>query len=202
MFLIAGLGNPGSSYQNNRHNIGFMAIDSLAHEYGFSPERKRFQGYVRQGSLTRLKQGPLQVLTLKPGTYMNESGRSVGEVARFYKIPSHHIFVFHDELDLPFGKLRVKQGGGAAGHNGLKSVIQHIGADFIRVRMGIGHPGSKDRVTPYVLSDFSKQEKVYVDTWLHACSTALAFLVTGKGTKFQDQTHQNMNRIQMKLMTS
>ena len=158
MFLVVGLGNPGSGYAANRHNIGFMAADELVRRYSFGPWRKKFQGQISEGELNGQK-----VLVLKPETFMNLSGQSVGEVLRFYKIPVENVIVLHDELDLPPGKLRVKRGGGHGGHNGLRSIDAHCGKEYRRVRLGIGHPGDKSRVHGHVLGDFSKAEQ---DGWL------------------------------------
>ncbi|MCC6597922.1 MAG: aminoacyl-tRNA hydrolase [Alphaproteobacteria bacterium] len=159
MWLLAGLGNPGEKYLRNRHNVGFMVIDAIADHFEFPSFRARFQGQIAEGKI-----GSHKVVLLKPQTYMNDSGQSIGKVAAFYKIPPSQIFIFHDELDLEPGKLRVKTGGGNAGHNGLKSAQAHLGtADFNRVRIGIGHPGQRDRVSPYVLSDFSKMEMTWVE---------------------------------------
>ncbi len=174
MLLLVGLGNPGNKYADNRHNIGFMAVDEIVRRHGFSPERRRFQGLVSEGTLAGKK-----VLTLKPQTFMNESGRSVGEAARFFKIEPEQIIVFHDELDLEPGKLRVKKGGGLAGHNGLKSMAAHIGKDFRRVRLGIGHPGDKNKVMGYVLRDFPKADDKWLDPLLDAMAEA-APLLCGK----------------------
>ncbi len=160
MWLLVGLGNPGAKYAQNRHNIGFMAADAIASDYGFAPFSSKFQGEISQGTIAGEK-----CQLLKPQTYMNESGRSVGEACRFFKIEPENVIVFYDELDLVFGKLRVKQGGGNGGHNGLRSLDAHIGKDYWRVRMGIGHPGHKDRVTGHVLGDFSKQEQPFVQQW-------------------------------------
>ena len=184
MLLIVGLGNPGQKYKNNRHNIGFMAVDELADTHGFSPEKSKFSGLTREGVL-QTSQGPKKTLILKPTTFMNESGRAVGKAAQFYKIPVQDIIVFHDELDLEPGKLRVKTGGGIAGHNGLRSIRQHLGADFHRVRMGIGHPGHKDRVHGYVLSDFSKSERIWVHELCEACARAADLLAAKDFEKFQ-----------------
>lgn len=184
MLLIVGLGNPGQKYKNNRHNIGFMAVDAIGHTHGFSAEKNKFSGIVREGVI-QTSSGPKKTLLLKPTTYMNESGRSVGKAAQFYKIPLEDIIVFHDELDLEPGKLRVKTGGGIAGHNGLRSIRQHLGADFHRVRMGIGHPGHKDRVHGYVLSDFAKSEQNWVEELCEACARATDLLATKDFEKFQ-----------------
>jgi peptidyl-tRNA hydrolase, PTH1 family len=146
MKLIVGLGNPGPTYAGHRHNIGFMVVERMADEHGFGPWRKRFQGLTADGSI-----GGEKVLLLKPETYMNESGRSVGEALRFLKIDPADLIVLHDELDLAPGKMRVKVGGGNAGHNGLKSISQHVGNEYVRVRLGIGHPGHKDRVSGMTL---------------------------------------------------
>ena len=153
MQIWTGLGNPGPEYVLHRHNVGFMALDVIADLHGFGPVQKKFSGWVQEGRI-----GGQKILLLKPATYMNESGRSVGEAMRFYKLEMDALTVFHDELDLPPFKVKVKQGGGAAGHNGLKSIIKHCDENFRRVRLGIGHPGSKDRVSPYVLGNFAKSE--------------------------------------------
>lgn len=158
MWLLVGLGNPGAKYARNRHNVGFMVADAFASAHGFAPFAKKFQGEIAQGNVSGEK-----CLLLKPQTYMNESGRSVGEACRFYKIPPEKVIVFYDELDLVFGKVRVKQGGSAGGHNGLRSMDAHIGKNYWRVRIGIDHPGHKERVTGHVLSDFSKKEQPHVD---------------------------------------
>lgn len=163
MFLLVGLGNPGKQYSGNRHNIGFMALDALHRRLNAAPWRARFQGEVAEASLNGTK-----LVLLKPQTYMNESGRSVGEAMRFYKIPLEHVFVFHDELDLPPGKLRLKTGGGNAGHNGLRSITTHCGNETQRVRLGIGHPGDKALVHAYVLNDFGKGEQAWVEDLVDA----------------------------------
>lgn len=179
MLLFAGLGNPGAKYADNRHNIGFMALDAIAAEHGFGPWRSKFQGALSEGRL-----GGEKVLLLKPATYMNESGRSVGEAIRFHKLAAEDVTVFHDELDLAPGKLRVKRAGGHAGHNGLRSLHQHIGADYRRVRMGIGHPGHKDRVSGYVLHDFAKAERDWLDPLLDAVARAALQLADGDDAAF------------------
>ena len=158
MQVFVGLGNPGAKYAQNRHNIGFMAMDEIAQAHGFGPWRSKFQAQMTEGRL-----GSEKVILLKPETFMNLSGQSVGEAMRFYKLTPDDVVVFHDELDLAPGKCRVKTGGGHAGHNGLRSIHQHIGDTYHRVRMGIGHPGHKDRVAGYVLSDFSKAELEWLD---------------------------------------
>ena len=166
MLLFVGLGNPGPKYESHRHNIGFMVIEELARVHGFGPWRARFQGLLAEGTI-----GGHKVLALKPMTYMNESGRSVGEAVRFFKLPSDAVTVFYDELDLLPGKTRVKTGGGAGGHNGIRSIDAHIGKDYRRVRIGIGHPGDKNRVHGYVLSDFPKAER---DAWVGTAIDAVA----------------------------
>ena len=153
MQLWVGLGNPGPQYAMHRHNVGFMALDAIAEVHGFGADAKKFQGWVREGRL-----GSHKVLLLKPATFMNESGRSVAEALRFYKLDVEALTVFHDELDLAPMKVKVRQGGGLAGHNGLRSIDQHLGPDFRRVRIGIGHPGHKDRVTGHVLGTYAKSE--------------------------------------------
>ena len=157
MKLFVGLGNPGVKYAGNRHNIGFMAMDRLAADHGFAPWRKAFQGMAADGRL-----GDDRVVLLKPGTFMNLSGQSVGEAMRFFKLTPADVTVFHDELDLAPGKLRLKQGGGHAGHNGLRSLHEHIGEAYGRVRLGIGHPGHKDAVAAYVLHDFAKADQAWL----------------------------------------
>jgi PTH1 family peptidyl-tRNA hydrolase len=153
MQLWVGLGNPGPQYAMQRHNVGFMGVDTIAEIHDFGPVQKKFQGWLREGRV-----GGEKILLLKPATFMNESGRAVGEAARFYKLDVEALTVFHDELDLAPFKVKVKQGGGTAGHNGLRSIDRHLGPDFRRVRIGIGHPGHKDRVTGYVLGNYAKAE--------------------------------------------
>ncbi|WP_107497484.1 aminoacyl-tRNA hydrolase [Thalassobius sp. I31.1] len=181
MQLFVGLGNPGTKYARNRHNIGFMALDEIASDHGFAPWRSKFQGQVSEGSLGREK-----VILLKPETFMNLSGQSVGEAMRFYKLTAEDVTVFHDELDLAPGKLKVKQGGGHAGHNGLRSMHQHITEAYRRVRMGIGHPGHKDRVSGYVLHDFAKADETWLDDLLRGCSDGAAHLAEGDNAKFMN----------------
>jgi peptidyl-tRNA hydrolase, PTH1 family len=179
MYLLVGLGNPGSDYAGNRHNIGFMAVDDIHRHYSFQPFRSKFQGEVADGMIDGDK-----VLLLKPTTYMNESGRSVAEAASFYKIEPEYVIVLHDELDLVAGKIRVKKGGGLAGHNGLKSIAAHIGPDFHRVRIGIGHPGEKGRVTGHVLKDFSKSDQDWVEPLLDAMTLSVDKLIKGDDAGF------------------
>jgi PTH1 family peptidyl-tRNA hydrolase len=182
MKLFVGLGNPGREYALNRHNVGFMAIDAIAATHDFPAFRKRFSSLATEGKL-----GGESVLLLKPQTFMNESGRAVGEAARFYKLGLGDIVVFHDELDLAPGKVRVKTGGGVAGHNGLKSLSAHIGNDYVRVRIGIGHPGRKDRVTGYVLHDFSKADHAWLELLLGAIAAEAPYLAEGASDKFQSR---------------
>lgn len=182
MLLFVGLGNPGDKYADNRHNIGFMAVDEIVRRHNFAPERVRFSARVSEGRL-----GGEKVLAVKPQTFMNLSGQAVGEAMRFYKLSPADVIVFHDELDLAPGKLKVKQGGGHAGHNGLRSIAAHIGADFPRVRLGIGHPGSKDRVTGYVLSDFAKSEWPWVDGLCEAAAAAADWLAAKDWPRFMTE---------------
>ena len=179
MKLFVGLGNPGAKYAGNRHNIGYMAVERIAEDHGFPPWRGKFQGALTQGTL-----GSEKVVLLKPETFMNLSGQSVGEAMRFFKLAPEDVVVFHDELDLAPGRLKLKQGGGHAGHNGLRSIHQHIGEAYARVRLGIGHPGHKDRVSGYVLSDFAKADQGWLDDLLRGISDGAAHLVRGDGAKF------------------
>lgn len=179
MLLLAGLGNPGPKYAGNRHNIGFMAVDRIAADHGFAPWRGKFQSSISEGRL-----GSQKVLLIKPETFMNTSGQPVGDAMRFYKLEPEDVVVFHDELDLAPGKCRVKQGGGHAGHNGLRSLHQHIGDTYGRVRLGIGHPGHKDRVSGYVLSDFAKSEQDWLDDLLRGISDGAIDLAAGRNDKF------------------
>lgn len=181
MKILAGLGNPGGNHALNRHNIGFMAVDAIAELHRFDPWRTRFQGWVAEGRL-----GGDKVLLLKPATYMNESGRSVGEALRFYKLTPADLIVFYDELDLAPFKVKVKVGGGAAGHNGIRSIDSHIGADYQRIRLGIGHPGHKDRVTGHVLGNFAKAEMDDLADLLGAVAAEAGLLVQGDATRFMN----------------
>jgi PTH1 family peptidyl-tRNA hydrolase len=184
MHLFIGLGNPGARYAKNRHNIGFMALDAVAREHRAAPFRARFQGLASEAAI-----GPDRVVLLKPETFMNDSGRAAGEAMRFYKIPLANVVVFHDELDLAPGKVRVKTGGGNAGHNGLRSLSAHIGNEFRRVRLGIGHPGDKNLVHPYVLSDFFKGEWPWVAALCDIVARNAALLVAGEDASFQNKVH-------------
>src|SRR6187551_3425090 len=184
MRLFVGLGNPGAKYANNRHNIGSMAVDEIARRHGFAPWRRRFQGETAEGSLDREK-----VVLLRPATYMNESGRAVQEAANFFKLGASDVTVFQDELELPPAKVRVKVGGGIAGHNGLRSISSHIGNDYRRVRLGIGHPGVKELVHSHVLNDFAKAERPQLEALVDAVTDNVALLATGKDSTFQNKVH-------------
>lgn len=181
MLLFVGLGNPGAKYEKNRHNIGFMALDRIAEDHGFAPWRSKFQGQLCEGKL-----GTEKVILLKPETFMNLSGDSVIKALQFYKLSASDVIVFHDELDLAPGKVRVKSGGGHAGHNGLRSIHSHLGAEYDRVRMGIGHPGHKDRVSGYVLADFSKADQDWLDDVIRGCSDGAPALAAGDNGKFSN----------------
>ena len=198
MRLLVGLGNPGREYANNRHNIGFMALDEIVRRYGFDAWRRRFQGQAAEGRVGREK-----VLALKPETYMNESGRAVGEAARFFKLEPEQVIVIYDEIDLVPGKIRVKQGGGAGGHNGIRSIDAHLGRlvgasgpaaaragggpDYWRVRLGVGHPGDKQRVKGHVLKDFGKADAEWLDKLLDAVTTELPRLVEDDAEGFMSR---------------
>ncbi|HVY34287.1 MAG TPA: aminoacyl-tRNA hydrolase [Caulobacteraceae bacterium] len=184
MLILAGLGNPGPKYEHNRHNIGFMAMDAIARRWDFGPERTKFQGLIREGAIPT-PDGPVRAVLLKPQTFMNDSGRSVGETLRFHKVEPENLIVFYDELDLSPGRFRMKAGGGAAGHNGIRSIIAHIGPYFRRARMGIGHPGHKDRVMGHVLSDFHKVDQDWLAALCAACAGALPLLAAGEDERYQ-----------------
>lgn len=181
MKLFVGLGNPGAKYAGNRHNIGFMALDRIAADHGFSPWKKGFQGLAAEGRL-----GGEKVVLLKPETFMNLSGQAVQAAVTFYKLQLADVTVFHDELDLAPGKCRVKQGGGHAGHNGLRSIHQHLGEAYGRVRLGIGHPGHKDAVAGYVLHDFAKADQDWLDDLLRGISDGAVALAEGDATRFMN----------------
>ena len=181
MQLWVGLGNPGPQYAMHRHNVGFMAVDTIAEVHGFGPVQKKFRGWLQEGRI-----GSEKILLLKPATFMNESGRSAGEAMRFYKLGPEDLTVFHDELDLAPFKVKVKQGGGHAGHNGLRSIAQHLDPDFRRVRLGIGHPGHKDRVTGYVLGNFAKAEMDPLADMLGAIAAEAGRLAAGDDTRFMN----------------
>ena len=182
MLLVVGLGNPGSEYADNRHNIGFMAVDAIHRAHGFSPYRGKFHGQLADGTV-----GGEKVLLLKPETYMNESGRAVQAAMAFYKIEPKDVIVLHDELDLAGGKLRIKRGGGHAGHNGLRSIHAHIGDAYARLRLGIGHPGDKDMVVGHVLKDFSKAERAWVEPLLDAVAKNFPRLIKGDDGGFMSK---------------
>jgi len=181
MKLWVGLGNPGTKYARNRHNIGYMAVDRIAADHGFSPWRAKFQGSLSEGRF-----GSDKVALLKPETFMNLSGQSVGEAMRFFKLEPQDVTVFQDELDLAPGKVRVKTGGGHAGHNGLRSLHAHLGEGYVRVRLGIGHPGHKDRVSGYVLSDFAKAEQDWLEDLLRGISDGAGDLAAGDTGRFMN----------------
>jgi PTH1 family peptidyl-tRNA hydrolase len=187
MRLIVGLGNPGARYVSNRHNIGFMAAEAIARRHGIGPWRRRFQGVAAEGTI-----GSEKVLLLLPGTFMNESGHAVAEAAHFYKLPPGEVVVLHDEIDLAPAKLRVKTGGGIAGHNGLRSVTAHIGNDYRRVRIGVGHPGDKDLVHAYVLGDFAKDERAWVSALCDIIADNAELLARGEDASFQNKVHLAM----------
>jgi peptidyl-tRNA hydrolase, PTH1 family len=187
MLLLVGLGNPGARYVGNRHNIGFVAVQEIAKRHGIGPWRRRFQGVACEGPL-----GGERTLLQLPGTYMNESGRAVAEAVHFYKLLPADVIVFHDEIDLPPGKVRVKVGGGIAGHNGLRSISEHIGNDYRRVRIGVGHPGNKDLVQHYVLSDFAKSDRGWVEALIGILADDAALLAQGKDASFQNKVHLAM----------
>jgi PTH1 family peptidyl-tRNA hydrolase len=185
MLLIVGLGNPGGDYARHRHNVGFMAADAIHRRHGFAPWRRRFRGEVAEGSLSGTK-----ALILKPQTFMNESGRSVGEAMNFFKLSPTDVLVIHDEVDLPPAKIRMKAGGGVAGHNGLKSVGAAIGPDFRRLRIGVGHPGDKERVPGYVLHDFSKADLKWLEPLLDAIADNAPLIAEGKDATFANRLHE------------
>jgi PTH1 family peptidyl-tRNA hydrolase len=187
MLLLVGLGNPGARHVGNRHNIGFMVLQGIAKSHGIGPWRRRFQGVACEGAI-----GGVRSLLLLPGTYMNESGRAVAEAAHFYKLGVADVTVFHDEIDLPPGKVRVKVGGGIAGHNGLRSISAHIGNDYRRVRLGVGHPGDKDLVYAYVLNDFAKDERPWVDALIDIVADGVELLARGEDASFQNKVHLAM----------
>jgi peptidyl-tRNA hydrolase, PTH1 family len=184
MLLFVGLGNPGAQHMKNRHNIGFMVVQAIAKRHDFGPWRRRFQGVATEGAIAGER-----VLLLLPGTYMNESGRAVADAMHFYKLALDRVAVFHDEIDLPPGKVRVKTGGGVAGHNGLRSISAHIGNDYRRVRIGVGHPGVKDLVYAYVLCDFAKIERPWVEALCTIIADNAELLVKGPDATFQNKVH-------------
>ncbi|SJM31235.1 aminoacyl-tRNA hydrolase [Mesorhizobium delmotii] len=187
MLLFAGLGNPGAKYADNRHNVGFMAADAIARRHSFSPWSKKFQGLIAEGTL-----GGEKVVLIKPQTFVNLSGQSVGEALRFYKLDASALTVFYDEIDLAAGKVRIKVGGGSGGHNGIRSLDQHVGKDFRRVRIGVGHPGAKEMVHGHVLGDFAKSDREWLDVLLDTIADAAGLLAKGDDNSF-------MNRVTLAL---
>lgn len=182
--ILAGLGNPGPKYEKNRHNLGFLAMDAIARLWATGPWRARFQSLACDGEVST-PDGPVKLLLLKPQTFYNETGRAVGEAARFFKLKPADVIVFHDEIDLAPGRFRMKTGGGAAGNNGIRSVTAQVGADFRRARIGVGHPGDKDAVMPYVLGDLAKADRVWLDPMLDAIADALPFAAAGDDERYQ-----------------
>lgn len=197
MYLLVGLGNPEHEYAQNRHNVGFMCVDEILKSYGFSSEKAKFSGLLSEGHVDHEK-----VYLFKPLTYMNRSGRPVAEVARFFKIPTDHVIVFHDDLDLMAGKVRVKQGGGHGGHNGLKDLDAHMGSSYWRVRVGIGRPLHKEAVTPYVLSNFSKEDHKWLDPLLPLLADEVHLLFTASPDKYAAKVMQTLAPPQRKSETS
>jgi PTH1 family peptidyl-tRNA hydrolase len=187
MLLFVGLGNPGSQYEKHRHNVGFMALDRIVERHNFSTAPKRWQAETAEGRL-----GGEKIIAIKPQTYMNNSGQSVGEAMRFFKLTPADVVVFYDELDLAFGKIKVKTGGGAAGHNGIRSMTQHIGPDFARVRIGIGHPGDKARVHGHVLGDFAKAEQIPLEDMLDAIANEAGFLAERNNPRFMTEVARRL----------
>ncbi|HUI16572.1 MAG TPA: aminoacyl-tRNA hydrolase [Alphaproteobacteria bacterium] len=179
MRLVVGLGNPGPKYAANRHNVGFLAVNAIVRRHSFGPFKSRFQGLIAEGTVEAVR-----LHILKPMTFMNESGRALGEVVRFYKLAPSEVLVIHDELDLAPGKVKVKQGGGSAGHNGLRSIDAHIGPDYWRLRIGIGHPGDPNLVYPYVLSDFFAEDVAWLEKLLPAIAEALPLILAGEDNRF------------------
>jgi PTH1 family peptidyl-tRNA hydrolase len=193
MKLFVGLGNPGENYSKNRHNIGFMAIDAIVNRHGEPSWKKKFQGLATEVTLNREK-----LIFLKPSTFMNLSGQSVSEASRFYKLPSSEICVFHDELDLPFMKIKIKIGGGHAGHNGLRSIQKYLGPDYFRVRMGVGHPGDKAKVASYVLNNFPKNNEAELKTLLDAVADGFPHLLEANKEKFLNTVNRG-NKSEKKM---
>ena len=189
MQIWAGLGNPGPQYPMHRHNVGFMAADAIAAVHGFGPVKKQFSGWTQEGRI-----GAHKVLLLKPATIMNDSGRALGEALRFYKLEPHALTVFYDELDLAPFKVKVRTGGGAAGHNGIRSAIQHLGPEFRRVRLGIGHPGHKDRVTGHVLGNYAKAETDDLADMLGAIAAEAGWLAEGDDARFMNEVALRLQR--------
>ncbi len=193
MLLVVGLGNPGANFAKNRHNIGFMAVDQIVRLHSFSPLRSKFQSEIAEGNIAGKK-----TLVLKPKTYMNESGRSVQAATVFYKLPPEDVIVIHDEIDLAGGKVRVKRGGGHAGHNGLRSIHACIGANYTRVRLGIGHPGDKSKVAGHVLKDFAKSESDWVERMVHGVGEYFPLLVDADDSSFMSKMASAVNPVRSK----
>ncbi|MEL7128909.1 MAG: aminoacyl-tRNA hydrolase [Pseudomonadota bacterium] len=186
MIILAGQGNPGPKYAGNRHNIGFMVINEIATAFDFPPWREKFNAMVSEGWITS-REGRTKTLLVKPLTFYNETGQALSKAARFYKLDAEAVTVFHDEIDLAPGRLRVKRGGGHSGNNGIRSIISHLGPEVRRVRMGVGHPGDKSRVMPFVLSDFPKAETAWRDTLIEACVRALPMLILEGDERYQTE---------------
>ena len=184
MLILAGLGNPGPKHAGQRHNVGFMALDAIHDRFGFSPWRGRFQAFAAEGAIDT-PAGAVKALALKPQTFMNDSGRAVAEAARFYKVEPGAIAVFYDEIDMAPGRFRMKTGGGAAGHNGIRSIAAHIGPEFRRARIGVGHPGTKEQVMGHVLADFHKADRPWLNPLLQAMADALPLLAAGEDERYQ-----------------
>ncbi|MEO8813259.1 MAG: aminoacyl-tRNA hydrolase [Caulobacteraceae bacterium] len=184
MLILAGLGNPGPAYAGNRHNIGAMTVDAIARRWDFGAERRRFSSLAREGAVPT-PEGPVKALILKPQTFYNDSGQAAGEALRFFKLPPSNLVVFYDEIDLAPGRFRMKNGGGAAGNNGIRSIAARIGPAFRRARLGTGHPGDRDLVLGHVLSDFARAERGWVETLIDACADALGFLAAGEDERYQ-----------------
>lgn len=182
MWVVAGLGNPGPAYAGNRHNIGFLAVDRAAELHPFTPFNQKFQGMLTAGRI-----GEERAMLFKPLTFMNLSGQALGELMRYYQVPVENLIVLHDELDLPLGRMRVKQGGSSGGHNGLKSIDAHVGVEYWRVRLGIGHPGDKDEVSHYVLSDFTPEEKPITEKLVDAAAAHLPLLIAGDEAEYMNR---------------
>jgi PTH1 family peptidyl-tRNA hydrolase len=186
MLILAGQGNPGARYAGNRHNIGFMAVDAIARRWGFGPEKSKFQGLVREGDIPT-PNGDVRALILKPQTYYNDSGQAVAQAMKFYKLAPKDVVLFYDEIDLAPGRFRMKTGGGAAGNNGVRSVTAHITAEFRRARLGVGHPGHKDRVQGHVLSDFHKVDRDWLAALISAVADAAPLLAAGEDERYQTE---------------
>ncbi|WP_142416388.1 aminoacyl-tRNA hydrolase [Bartonella massiliensis] len=187
MWLIAGLGNPGLQYQNNRHNIGFMAVDAIYQSFPFSPWSKKFQAEISNGFINNEK-----IFLIKPQTFMNHSGQAIGEALRFYKLDLKNLIVIYDELDLSPGKVRVKIGGGSNGHNGIKSIDAHCGTDYCRIRIGIGHPGRKELVHQHVLGNFTKSDQEWLSPLLEAIAKNIALLIKDDQSLFMNEVSQTI----------